>query len=132
FKAAELMLDGEIAFAKGNKADGIETLRKAVAAADLINYDEPPDFDIPVREWLARALMRSGNFADAETVYRDELAKHPKSGRALFGLAEALKRQGKDTSAELVRRQFESAWRDADAKLTLAEIYGADKNFANK
>ena len=122
-KAAELMLQGEIELAKGDSA-AIETLRRAVAAEDLINYNEPPDFDVPIREWLGRALLRAGKFAEAESVYRDEIAKHPKNGRALFGLAEALNKQGKSTSAELVRREFETIWKDADTRLSTTDLYG--------
>lgn len=126
-KTAELMLEGEIILAKGNKAAAVETLRRAVAAEDLVNYNEPPDFDIPVREWLGRALLRSGRPAEAESVFREEIGKHPKNGRALFGLAEALNKQGKTTAAGLVRREFEAAWRDADTTLTVAELYGSSQ-----
>jgi tetratricopeptide (TPR) repeat protein len=124
YKVADLMLTGEIAGAKGDTTAAIDSLRKAVDAADLVNYNEPPDFDIPVREWLGRALLRSGKFAEAEAVYRSELEKHPQSGRALFGLAEALDKQGKKTSADIVRRQYEEAWKDSDTKLTEAQLYG--------
>jgi len=132
YKAADLMLTGEIAESKGDMTTAIDSLRKAVDAADLVNYNEPPDFDIPVREWLGRALLRAGKFTDAEAVYRSELEKHPQSGRALFGLAEALDKQGKRTSADIVRRQYQEAWKAADTKLTVAELYGKKTNTAMK
>ena len=118
-KTADLMLEGEIAMANGDKTGGVAILRKSVAAADLVNYDEPPDFDIPVREWLGRALIRSGRFADAEAVYREEIAKHPKNGRALFGLTEALKKQGKTEEAKSTGRQFKAAWKNSDTVLKI-------------
>jgi tetratricopeptide (TPR) repeat protein len=132
YKAADLMLTGEIAESKSDSATAIDSLRKAVDAADLVNYNEPPDFDIPVREWLGRALLRAGKFVDAEAVYRSELEKHPQSGRALFGLAEALDKQGKKTSADIVRQQYQEVWRDADTKLSIAELYGNKTNAAMK
>ena len=132
YKAADLMLAGEIAGAKGDMMTTIDSLRKAVDAADLVNYNEPPDFDIPVREWLGRALLRAGKFVDAEGVYRAELEKHPQSGRALFGLAEALDKQGKKASADIVRQQYQQVWKDADTKLTVAELYGSRTNTAMK
>jgi predicted Zn-dependent protease len=125
FNTAIEMLAGEIALAKGDKTLAVESLKRAVAAEDLINYNEPPDFDIPVREWLARAYLRSGKFAEAEGVYRDEIAKHPRNGRALFGLAESLNKQGKTSAAELVTREFDRAWANSDIKLSVAELYGA-------
>ena len=118
------LLAGEIALASGNKKAGIDALRRAVAAEDLVNYDEPPDWDLPVREWLGPALLRNGEFAEAEKTYREEIAKHPRSGRALFGLAEALRKEGKLSAATQVRRQFERAWVNADTKLTAAQLYG--------
>ena len=123
FKAADEMLSGQIALSKGDKTAGIESLKRAVAAEDMVNYNEPRDFDIPVREWLGRALMKDGRYAEAEAVYREEIAKSPRNARALFGLAEALNKQGKTTSAGLVRLEFEKAWANSDTKLDVASLY---------
>ena len=123
FKAADEMLSGQIALSKGDKTAGIESLKRAVAAEDMVNYNEPRDFDIPVREWLGRALMKDGRYAEAEAAYREEIAKSPRNARALFGLAEALNKQGKTTSAGLVRLEFEKAWANSDTKLDVASLY---------
>jgi Flp pilus assembly protein TadD len=117
-KVATELLSGEIAFAKGNTKAGLDALRRAVAAEDVINYNEPQDWHLPTREWLGRALMRAGEFAEAEAVFRKEIDKNPKNGRGLFGLAAALEKQGKSSSATLVRKEFEAAWKDADTKLS--------------
>lgn len=123
-KVADELLAGQIALANGDSKTGIEALRRAAAAEDLINYNEPPDWDLPVREWLGRALLRSGDYAEAEKAYREEIVRQARSGRALFGLAEALEKQGKHSSAQLVRREFERAWSSADTKLTTEQLYG--------
>ena len=123
-KVADELLAGELALARGDKKAGIDALTRAVAAEDLVNYNEPPDWDIPVREWLGRALMRNAQYAEAESVFRAEIAKHPRNGRALFGLAESLSKQGKSTSAELVRKEFEAAWKDSDQKLSVEMFSG--------
>lgn len=117
-KIANELLSGEIALTKGNTNVGLDALRRAVAAEDLVNYNEPPDWHLPTREWLGRALMRAGQFAEAEAVFRKEIEKNPKNGRGLFGLAAALDKQGKSTSAALVRQEFETAWKNADTKLS--------------
>ena len=121
-KVASDLLSGEIAFAKGERKPALDALRRAAAAEDLVNYNEPPDWHLPTREWLGRALMRAGEFVEAEAVYRKEIDRNPKNGRALFGLAEALAKQGKTTSSELVRREYAAAWKGADHQLT-AEAY---------
>ncbi|MFN6962538.1 MAG: tetratricopeptide repeat protein [Pyrinomonadaceae bacterium] len=123
-KVAEELLAGEIAIAKGDTAGGIEALRRAVAAEDLVNYNEPPDWHLPTREWLGRELLRTGDLARAESVFRKEIERNPRSGRALFGLAEALRRQGKTSSAELVMREFRQAWAGADTELTAESLAG--------
>ena len=55
---------------------------RAVAAEDQVNYNEPPDWHLPTREWLGRALLRTGDFAGAEAVYRKEIENNPRNGRA--------------------------------------------------
>jgi hypothetical protein len=41
----------------------------------------------------------------------------PRNGWSLFGLAEALRKQGKVEAAAMVQREFESAWEKSDVKL---------------
>ena len=123
-KVASELLSGEIAFAKGDRKSALDALRRAVAAEDLVNYNEPPDWHLPTREWLGRALMREGEYVEAEAVFRKEIDKNPKNGRALFGLSEALAKQGKDTSAALVRKEFAAAWKNSDTQLS-AEMFGS-------
>ncbi|HEY8560885.1 MAG TPA: alpha/beta fold hydrolase [Pyrinomonadaceae bacterium] len=131
---AENLLAGEIALAEGSGKAAIESMRKAAASEDVVNYNEPPDWDLPTREWLGRALLSDAQFAEAERVYRDELAKHPRNGRALFGLAEALRKQGKNDSAAMVAREYEKSWEKSDMRLATEDLYRKAKtdNLADK
>jgi pimeloyl-ACP methyl ester carboxylesterase/tetratricopeptide (TPR) repeat protein len=129
-KVADELLSGEIAQSRGDRKAAIDALTRAAAAEDLVNYNEPPDWHLPAREWLGRALLRAGSFAEAEAVYRKEIEKNPRNGRALFGLAEALRKQGKDSSAALVDREFKEAWANSDTTLTVADLYGNMKPVA--
>jgi tetratricopeptide (TPR) repeat protein len=115
-------LSARIAIAKNDKKAAIGFLRKALEVEDSLNYDEPEDWYIPVRESLGGALMQTGDYADAERVFRAELEKHRRSGRALFGLMESLKAQGKKQAASLVQREFETAWKNADTKLRIEDL----------
>ena len=124
-KVADEQLAGEIALAKGDRKGAIASLRAAAISEAKVNYAEPPDWDVPVREWLGRALMMDGQYAEAEKVYREEIARVPRNGRALFGLAEALRKQGKTSSADLVQREFERAWAASDTKLTAQALFVA-------
>ena len=122
-KVAEMLLAGESALAKGNITGGIKLLSDGASAGDLLNYDEPPDWDLPIREWLGRAYLKNQQYAEAEKVYRAELAKHARNGRALFGLAEALNKQGKVSSAKAALREYEKVWMTADSKLRIEDLY---------
>ncbi|HZS08394.1 MAG TPA: tetratricopeptide repeat protein [Blastocatellia bacterium] len=121
-KIAESVLDARIAWAKGDGQAAIEAWRKAVAAQDALNYDEPPGWYYSVRESLGAALVMNGDGAAAEKVFREDLDRNPRNGRSLFGLVESLKAQKKDQAARLVRREFETAWKNADTKLRLEDL----------
>jgi len=123
-KVAEQMLAGKIAMARADKQTALALLRKAVEADDSVSYNEPADWDLPARELLGGALLTNGEYAEAEKVFRAEIAKHQRNGRALFGLVESLKRQGKNSSAQMVQREFERAWETADTKLSVEHLSG--------
>jgi tetratricopeptide (TPR) repeat protein len=122
FGIAEGVLGARIAMAKGDKRSSIASLKKAVELEDSLNYDEPEDWYIPVRESLGGVLLLSGEFAEAEKVFRAELQKHARSGRALFGLRESLKAQGKKLDSDFAGMEFEAAWKNADTKLRIEDL----------
>ncbi|MDM7921554.1 MAG: hypothetical protein QUS14_04565 [Pyrinomonadaceae bacterium] len=130
-KVGDELLAGQIALAKGDRKAAIAMLRQAAASEAKVNYAEPPDWDLPIREWLGRALMIDGQYAAAENEYRAELVRNPRNGRALFGLAESLDRQGKDASARLVRLEFRDAWKGADITLS-ADLFKSATTVAGK
>jgi tetratricopeptide (TPR) repeat protein len=123
-KVGEDLLSGEIAQARGDRKAAIDLLRTAVLSEAKVNYAEPPDWDLPVREWLGRALLRDGQFAEAEKIFREEINRNPRNGRALFGLAESLNKQGKTTAGDFVSREFKNAWAGSDTDLTVEALYG--------
>jgi tetratricopeptide (TPR) repeat protein len=116
------MLDAQIAEARGDRKEAIEHLKKAVAVQDGLAYNEPPDWYCPVRESLGGALLRDGQAAEAEKVFRDDLARNPRNGRSLFGLWQSLKAQNKISDAEWAHTEFEAAWKNADFQLSIGDL----------
>ena len=110
---------GKVAGARSDTRSMIEHLQKAVAAEDAIPYMEPSYWPVPVRPALGAALLQSGDAAQAERVFREDLRRWPRNGWGLFGLEHSLRDQGKSESAALVAREFEAAWKRADVQLTL-------------
>jgi tetratricopeptide (TPR) repeat protein len=120
--AAAKLLEARIASARNNRKEAIELLKAAVKEEENIVYHDPPLFYLHVRESLGGALMLAGNYAEAESVFREDLRKYPRNGRSLFGLLESLKAQGKHYAAQLVQSRFDAAWQRADTPLKLEDL----------
>lgn len=110
-KIAENVLGAKISLAKNDMDATVNQLRTAVATQDLLKYDEPEDWFYPVRENLGAVLLKIGDYAGAEEVFRADLARHPRNPRSLFGLEEALKGQDRAYDAGFVRKQFDANWK---------------------
>src|SRR6476646_1162949 len=113
------MVEAEILIAEGKIDSGIEQLPAAIQKEDALKYDEPPGWLIPVRHSLGAVLMKQKRFAEAEQVYRDDLARLPENGWSLLGLAESLRKQNKNTD-EVAQTQakFKKVWAKADLTIT--------------
>jgi tetratricopeptide (TPR) repeat protein len=124
-KASQLLnvaaacLDAKLA---ANERAAVPSWRRAIEFQDQFIYDEPPGWYYPVRESLGAALLRSGQAAEAEAVFRDGVARSPRNGRMLFGLMESLKAQNKTAAATLVQREYEDAWKRADYDLSVPAL----------
>jgi len=119
---ASYALEGEIREAQGNLNAAIAAYARAVELEDQNNYTEPPDWAQPIRHYLGAALLDAGRAEDAEDVYRQDLEWNQLNGWSSFGLFKALEAQGQTEEAEVVRRQFESLWRNADVMLERSRI----------
>ena len=117
-RIAASALAGEIAMARNDGAAAARNLRIAVAAEDSLHYDEPPTWYYPTRQQLGAVLLKSGRAKEAELVYREDLRRHPENGWGLFGLARALRAQGKTGEAATVDARFRKAWAHADVTLS--------------
>jgi len=108
---AENVLGAKIACAKKDTDSAVKQLRTAVATQDLLKYDEPQDWFYPVRETLGAVLLKKGDNAAAEEVFRADLERNPRNPRSLFGLELALKAQNKTYDAGFVGKQFDASWK---------------------
>lgn len=115
-------LAGEVAAAAGDPEAAVASLRRAVAREDALNYDEPPTWHFPMRQALGAALLQAGRPAAAAEAYRQDLQAFPDNGWSLFGLLEALRRQGEVAEANLVASRFRKAWQHADITLTASQF----------
>jgi tetratricopeptide (TPR) repeat protein len=110
-------LAGTIAAKGGRTEEAVKLLREGVALEDELIYDEPPDWDLPLRQPLGAVLLAAERPAEAEKAYREDLKRYPRNGWSLHGLALSLKAQGKTAEAATVEEQFRKTWQKADVKL---------------
>jgi tetratricopeptide (TPR) repeat protein len=114
-KIAENVLGARISLAKNDMDGTVNQLRAAVAIQDALKYDEPQDWFYPVRESLGAVLLKIGDNAGAEEIFRADLSRNLRNPRSLFGLEQALKAQDKAYDAGFVKKQFDASWKGATA-----------------
>lgn len=122
---AEAMLEGEIAYRKGNFDRAFARLRDAAALEDALPYDEPWGWMQPTRHALGALLLEQGRVAEAEAVYREDLGLggtlsraqiHPDNVWSLRGLNDCLvaKGAGETLEGQMVRQRLTLAEARAD------------------
>jgi tetratricopeptide (TPR) repeat protein len=116
------VMEGRMLEAKSDHDGALASWSAAVQALDNLPYDEPPDWFYPVRESYGGALLRSGRNAEAEKVFREDLSRHPRNGRSLFGLWKTLEAEKKPADAAWVKQQFDAAWKDATVQLKVEDL----------
>jgi tetratricopeptide (TPR) repeat protein len=107
-RVAEAMLEGEIAYRRGEYDRAFESLRTAVEREDALNYDEPWGWMQPTRHALGALLYEQGRYQEAESVYRADLSRHPNNVWALQGLLECLEHRDSPEAKEIGSR-FQAA-----------------------
>ena len=114
---AKSLLIGEVAYRSGDAAAAVLAFEEAVSLQDALPYTEPPFWYYPTRQSLGAALLASDRVAEAQAVFEADLEQYPMNGWSIFGLAEALRRQGDNTGAAEVTARFETVWQFADVSL---------------
>ena len=114
---AKSLLRGEMAYRAGDAANAVLAFDEAVALQDALPYTEPPFWYYPTRQSLGAALLASDRVDEAQAVFEADLEQYPMNGWSMFGLAEALRRQGDEAGAEQMMTRFETVWQFADVSL---------------
>ncbi|NEB03705.1 hypothetical protein [Streptomyces sp. SID13726] len=123
---ASAMLDGELAYRKGEFDTAFAALARSVELDDNLPYDEPWGWMQPTRHAYGALLLERGRVAEAEAVYRADLGlddtlprplQHPGNVWALHGLHECLVRGGKEGEARIVARHLRIAAALADVPI---------------
>jgi hypothetical protein len=115
------MIAGKIARAASKPDEMLGHLRDAVKAESELSYMEPPYWHYAAKLSLGAGLIKAGQGAEAEKIFRELLTRDlPANGWPLFGLEQSLRLQSKEAEAKAVAKEFKEAWKHADTKLDLA------------
>ncbi len=118
--ALEALVDAALAAHAGNTAERIGAYARAYHATKSRSPGDPKNYwSEPIGEGYGAAMLAAGKAADAETVFAAELRRFPNDPHLEWGLAEALKAQGKDDAA--MRTAYRTHWKGS-RDLTLADL----------
>ena len=106
------ILEGELLLEQGDVDGALAAFERAVELDDALVYDEPEPLPFAARHWLGALLLELERHADAEQVYRAEIADHPHNGWSLFGLKTAVEAQGRTDAA--VDADLDASWSRSD------------------
>jgi len=113
-----LDLRGNLNIARGNATEGIELIQQAVDKEKTLGYSEPPRYFRPEQESLGYAYLKLKQWDKARDAFNAALSQRPKSGHALYGIAQSYALSGDVTGATTAYREFLAAWPHADSDLT--------------
>jgi tetratricopeptide (TPR) repeat protein len=117
---AQHALAGEIAMRGGDLRGAEAHFRQAMALEDGLLYMEPPHWYYPIRHSLGAVLLAQGRAAEAERVYREDLARFPENVWALSGLEASLRARGRTIDADSVAVRV--AKQQPDVKLAASRL----------
>ncbi|HYW54820.1 MAG TPA: hypothetical protein VE826_12690 [Dongiaceae bacterium] len=114
------LAQGAAALAKHDDAARAAAYARAYNATKNNLPGDPKNWwPTPIGEGYGAALLALGKASDAETVFGAELKRFPNDPHLEWGLAEALKAQGKDDAAP--RAAYKAHWKGS-RDLTLADL----------
>lgn len=112
--------DAVIAFAQHDTGGAVSAYARVYDRTKNDALGDPKSsWPTPVGEGYGAALLAAGKAPQAETIFADELKRYPNDPRLEWGLAEALKAQGKDDAAP--RAAYHTHWQGS-RDLTLADL----------
>jgi tetratricopeptide (TPR) repeat protein len=113
------ILEGMIAQQENDLEKAIIFFTEAVFAEDQLIYTEPRDWLIPARHWLANALIKKKEFANAKKILLEDLAINPHNFNALSGMEFITSKEGNGSVQSNYRKQLQAAFQKSDLPAAL-------------
>ncbi|MEO7801819.1 MAG: hypothetical protein ABIR81_07460 [Ginsengibacter sp.] len=117
-EVAQLIVNGAIAEEENQLPKAIDLYKEAVEKENLMLYNEPKDWLLPVRQYLGNVLIKAKQFAAAEKVFKEDLQVNPNNGWALTGLQTALEKLNKKSETAAVHQKLKAAFARSNLKIS--------------
>lgn len=114
---AASLLEGTIAQEENNLTAAIAAYRKAVATEAAMVYNEPRDWLLNPRHYLADALLQAGQADEAIAVLKADLSVNNENGWALWGMSRAYALKKQTAAAAAWKARYSKAFRNSDTPL---------------
>lgn len=115
---AENLLRGTIALQQQDYKTAIMAYDKAARTEEQMIYDEPRDWMLNPKHYLANAYLQAGDAQAALKTLEADLRTNQENGWALYGCWQAAKLSHQDKAAALYKARFDKAFSKADIQLT--------------
>lgn len=111
------MLSGSINLKENKMNDAISAFEKAVNIEDDMVYNEPRDWMLNPKQYLANALLKDNQPEKARIILEKDLKNNRENGWALYGIWQALNKEHKKNEAKKIFVRFNTSFKKADIKL---------------
>lgn len=112
------LLEGSILQEENNLPAAIEQFRNAVKIESQMVYNEPRDWLLNPRHYLANAYIIAGRLDEAAKTLSEDLAVNNENGWALYGNWQVLTAQHQSKQAARMKARFEKAFSKADCTIS--------------
>ncbi len=116
-KVAKNILVGTITLKQGKYNEAIAHFKEAVTIEENMVYNEPRDWMLNPKHFLANAYLQAGMTSKAKEVLEKDLANNKENGWALYGIWQALTKEKKTAEAAKALARYKRAFTTADVEL---------------
>ena len=112
-----LDLRGNTKSVQGEWEEALKLIQASIEKEKDLGYSEPPQYYRPEEESLGNAYLKTHQWEKARDAFAQALSQRPKSGHALYGIAQSYALAGDTPKAVEAYKDFLAEWQHADEDL---------------
>ena len=119
FDIAFNVLSANLARAQQQYQEAIFYWQTALSIEEELGGYDPPSWYLPNAQGLGFAYLTAKEPVAAKAAFEADLARHPKNGWSLYGLAQSYQMLGEKDKAQTTMQLFDKAWQHSDIALPI-------------